>query len=321
MWHRVRLFLRQLRRRSVVFVIRMWKRHVRTTVSHSLPIPCIAVHFLPSSASTAARCEFVASLVRHFEEMGYSPHIWVKTPNSRQTRLFHKASSKEDLSEEIFLLSQRAPLWACRLPENAAAAAANAGASVLLLIDPGDDVATRCQFVMAVAEKDFRPEKVSKSTLRLLTHSDALVLLGFSPDQVRFIRQTYPATYIASWKLKNALNNNEKVIGFTWIRDAGAFYHALLEHPLNIEGFVPLSNRRRFKEKPLQTLSQTAAHHQARLVTTDKDALFLSAKMRHHVTVLPLTLHLEDAFLAALQKSWEEFLSLAPTSVAVKTAS
>lgn len=295
----VRRFLRKVRKQGVLLTVRLWRK-VALSKQRNRLIPSVAIRFLDQSVSQVARCEWVATIVQILESLDHVPHLWVRGPNARQTRLFHQVSAKESPSEEVLLLSHKAPVWMCRSPENAMTAAHHAGGTVLVLVDPREDALDASQFVVVVAEKDFQPLSASRKILHLVGNSDALVCLDMDSYTVSAIKKQYPATYAASWSLNHTFGEGEHFIGFTGMKDAGAFYRTLLQHSVRVEGFIPVNYHKNFKEKILNALASTASKQNVRLMTTDKDSFFLSAKMRHNVTVVPLVMVVERGFVNAL---------------------
>lgn len=297
--------LRWCRHLRKLFLVRWihWRRALGW-----LPLPAqegiltVSLRFIDSHLPLAARCAMVSTLVRTFEDLGYTVHVWLRGPNIRQTRLFHHLSTQEGLSEEVFLLSQTAPLWVCRFPENAFPAAHHAGATAILLVDPREETLHRSHLVMVAADKEFQLAKASKKSLHFLARSDAFVIVDATSAQVASLRQQYPATYAASWTLKPPIEASTPVIAFTGLQDAGAFYHVLLEHFVHVEGFVPVNYRKDRKERTLHALSQTAARQGFRLVTTSRDMYFLSVKMGYNVVSLSLELALEPEFVQSMRE-------------------
>ena len=319
---RVRHWVRQARKLVLIRWVR-WRRAWRGEHwpdQAGLFVP--SLRFLDQDISLVARCALVASLVKTFEELGYTPHLWLRGQNARQTRLFHELSSHEGNSDEIFFLSQTAPLWVCRSPENASTAARHAGATALILIEPREEIVERSHLVVVAAEREFSLATASKKHLRTLSHSDAFLVLEASSERLETLRQIYPATYAASWGIaQNPLSEETSVVAFTGLKDSGAFYHALRGYFKRVEGFVPISYKKDRKEKTVHALAQMASRQGARLVTTHRDAYFLSAKMSHNVTVLPLCVNVEEGFLQTLvERGFGVFSHKDPEQTALPSA-
>lgn len=315
--------IRQFRKRSFVFIIRCFKGRSKQLLEIFCPLPIIAIDSIGKSASITARCEFILTLAEELIQKGYTPHVWLRGMNTKQTRLFNKPRLQEGMSEEAFIISQKIPLWMCRFPENAAIAAAHAGATILLLDGRSDHCDKISQFSIILIEKEIQQDHFSGSLLYAFAHSDALVLLDISDDSnLLSLKQMHQVVYKASWLIETNIEPSTKLVGFTGLHDSGTFYHMLLKYKYNISGFIPLSYSNRHKDKQFHSLLQMAASHKALLITSDKDEPFLPQKMKHHISIFPLKMILDSKLIEQINfvcSSYKDFNSYTNTEDKVHT--
>jgi tetraacyldisaccharide-1-P 4'-kinase len=201
------------------------------------------------------------------------------------------------MNEEVFILSQTVPTWVCNSPANAVVAAAHAGATVILLNERSEHCDNMANFSIILVDKHVDN---NVHTVNLLAKSDAIVTLF--KDNIQELTSVYRHAFLATWEIMPNDLADTKVIGFTGLHDSGAFYYHLLMSGYNVKGFIPLPHLQR-QEKQLQTILQMAADSKSVLVTSDKDAPFLSKKMRRQVRVLPLRLKIDPRFFDMIEQA------------------
>ncbi|MDR1597345.1 MAG: hypothetical protein LBR89_00190 [Holosporales bacterium] len=276
--------------------MRCFKRSIRAKSITPAPIPLIAIDSIEKSTLAVEKMGVILSLAEQLTVHGHNPHVWIRSMNVRQARLVTAPSSPNGIGEDAFILSQTVPTWICSSPQTAAAAAAHAGASVLLLNERSERYDQIATFSIALVERDLG---ANVSASGLLAKSDGIITL--SHDNIHDLRQMNQSVYFVEWCIPAQNVPGASVFGFTGLHDSGAFYHSLLKHRYNVKGFVPLLHMQR-QEKQLQALLKMAASSGSILVTSDKDAPFLSKKMRRQVHVFPMSLNVDAALVNTIVK-------------------
>lgn len=305
---------RQLWDRALIFFLRMQRRvrqawrswqHRSSGVQAPISLPMIAVSGIGSATSSVAQYTVIAALANALRRHGQVPHIWIRGSNVRQTRFFHRPKTPNGLHEDAFILSQSLPLWICRHPEAAATAAAYAGATVLILAERGETTDTLAQFCMAIIDESAETLPLSfwNPYWSLLARSDAIVLIDGirgGLNQMEVLRSFQPLVWSVSWQLKGSTEANktcdeQPIIGFTGLNDAGVFFRALLKAQVALQEFIPLSYQGRRVERAVRALSQKA--QKRLLVTTSLDMLFLTSKLQKHVRSVSLQVDIPMALV------------------------
>lgn len=277
-------------------------------VQTSSSLPIVAVDGLGKTTSSAARCAFILALVRRLMQRGQAVHVWVRGPNTRQVRLFHKPKSPSGMGEEAFVLSQEIPVWVSKNPEGAIIAAAQAGADILLLANRSEVIDALAQFSIAVMDEGIGAVEPAgwEPYWPMLARSDALVLVDGVRDileGVEALQSFQSFLWKAPWTLKEGIavpSAERPLLAFTGLNDAGAFYRALLKEGVAVRGFTPLSYSGKRSEKALKALCKTAEAEKAALVTTEHDMPFLPAKVRKKVTSFPLRAEIPEGLVEAI---------------------
>jgi hypothetical protein len=236
------------------------------------------------------------ALAEGLRQRGQSPHIWTCEPNHRQTRLLYKPSSQSGLSEKSFILSQSFPTWIGRHPENAVSAAAQGGATLLLLDEKASNVSASPHFSIFLWDENTQEDKTfSDKVLHSLSSSEAVVCVKFEKETGLLFPHGYTPFYTTFWSLHSSeIPLETPLIGFTGLLSSGIFYQALLTSNYNVRGFVPLPTSKRQKESQFLALLKIAQAQNALLVTSQQDFFFLPKKFKSKVHVFSLKLVIDS---------------------------
>ncbi|MDR1907786.1 MAG: hypothetical protein LBQ43_02885 [Holosporales bacterium] len=295
---KIAFFIRQCRKRCVIFVSRHLKESTRQKSRISIPIPIIVIDSVDKSTMVAEKMGIILTLAEQLTLRGHKPHVWSKGAHARQARLLTAPTSPNGINEEAFILSQKIPTWVCSSPRNAALAAAHAGATILLLNERSERDDHLFSFSVALVERNIGTNAYASN---MLAKSDAIVSLV--PENIQELKQVYRAVYSAKWSIPHQnITQDVNIFGFTGLHDSGAFYHSLLKHKYNIKGFIPLLHLQR-QEKQLQVILKMASSSGGILVTSDKDAPFLSKKMKHQIHVFPMNLEVDMELVNLIEQA------------------
>jgi tetraacyldisaccharide 4'-kinase len=283
-------------------------------------IPVIAIGNLTVGGS--GKTPLVAALARHFTargetvailSRGYGGSLEVATRVTAK----HLASEVGDEPKELFDANVAAQIWVGARRAETARLAEVAGATLLLLDDGFQHVAlARDVDVLTVnALTGFGnglclPAGPLREFLSAADHADVLAVVGNGTPNLRGVTLPTHALPFAdddlSW-LKDG-----SVVAFCALGVPEKFFTRLREQGLNVVEALGFPDHHPYRAKDISLLDALATRHQARLVTTAKDAVKLPHVFRTRVAVvsprlkpeglLPLCHYLTERVTAARKR-------------------
>ncbi|BBK45119.1 tetraacyldisaccharide 4'-kinase [Allostella vacuolata] len=273
----------------------------RTAHPWRAPVPVVCIGNLTLGGT--GKTPVVLDLARRLAAR--RPHVVTRGYGGRLAgpeRVDPARHSAEDVGDEPLLLARRTPTWVARDRAAGARAAVRAGAGLLLLDDgfqnPG--LAKDLSLVVVDGEAGFGNGRVfpagplREPVARGLARADALVLMG---EDRHGIARVSPVPVLSARlvpRMPLAFAPLAPLVAFAGIGRPEKFFATLRRlgaDPVAEQGFP---DHHRFRVDELLRLEGLAAGLDARLVTTDKDAVRLPPSWRARVAVLRVGVEWED---------------------------
>jgi len=287
-------------------------RRVAQPPRFTADVPVICVGNL--NAGGTGKTPMVIALLERLGARGIAAHVVSRGYGGSETgplRVDQQVHDAAQVGDEPLLLASFAPVWVARDRAAGARAAQAAGAQAIILDDgfqnPG--VARDLNIVVVDARRGFGnglcipAGPLREPVARGLARADLLVSIGKPADQEHFIN---------CWGSKITLPHITGAIepietGMQW-QGLRALAFAGIGHPekffatLSDIGAVLVETHALDDHQPLSTallgrLSKAATQQDARLVTTEKDAMRLPPALRSEVLFLPVRLIIQDSAL------------------------
>lgn len=272
------------------------------------PVPTICVGNLTVGGS--GKTPMTAALVERLRAEGRVVHVVCRghggRPGPDPRRVDPARDSHREVGDEALVLAARAPVWVGRDRAALIAAAAAAGAEVVVMDDglQNPHVAPWCRIVMVDAVRGFGNGRlVPAGPLREpwetgLARGDLVVLVGEDAERERAIER-WPALAAALPARLVPVETGlplagEPVVAFAGIAHPERFFATLERLGARLVGAVPFPDHHSYAERILRRLRRQADVAGAMLVTTEKDAARLPPAWRREVMVVQVRLEPGD---------------------------
>jgi len=271
---------------------------LRRTVAHPYraPVPVICVGNLV--AGGAGKTPVTMSLARLLAERGGRPHVIAHGYGARAESPMCVDPGRHEaalVGDEALLIAARAPCWVGRDRVAAARSAAMAGAGVLLLDDGFQNPRIAKDLSLLVVDADYgfgNGRVIPAGPLRErvgagLARADAVVLLAAGSHSALALDFAGVPVLCASLDPVAAERFADMpVFAFAGIGRPEKFFATLRAIGAQLAGTQPFPDHHPYRVDEIAKLRQAACRRGARLVTTAKDAMRLSAELRAGIEVL-----------------------------------
>lgn len=283
------------------------RRMARAGALVSVPVICVG----NLVAGGAGKTPTVLALADLAASSGQRPFILSRGYGGRfagPVRVDPASHNASDVGDEPLLMAARYPVIVARGRIAGAKAAIDAGASLILMDDGLQNPALIKDVRIAVVDGDAGignglclPAGPMRAPLAAqLPHVDVMILIGEGApghalaDVAREAgKEVLNARIVADPAMAASLAGR-KVIGFAGIGRPDKFRQTLTDIGADIMAFEPFGDHRPYTPADLARLSALASHHNATLVTTQKDASRLGNMIPNGLIVLPVTLVFDE---------------------------
>ncbi|MGM0586755.1 MAG: tetraacyldisaccharide 4'-kinase [Pseudomonadota bacterium] len=292
-------------------------RRVARAPEWRAPVPVICLGNL--TAGGAGKTPAALAVLEALAARGVKAHALSRGYGGRAgragpRRVDPRGDTAAEVGDEPLLLAGFAPVWVCGDRVAAARAAAEAGAEALVMDDgfqnPG--LAKDLSILVVDAGAGFgNGRMIPAGPLREpvaagLARADAALILGAAPARAR-LRTRWPelerVELLEGEVVPREIGidwRGERVIAFAGIARPEKFFATLRGLGAELVAEHAFPDHAPFPPAALRRLEAEAARAEARLVTTEKDAVRLPADFRGKAMPLPVTLSLEAGDLGGL---------------------
>jgi tetraacyldisaccharide 4'-kinase len=280
----------------------IWWR-ARKVVPYRAPVPVVCIGNL--TAGGAGKTPMVAALLERLIARGLSPHVVSRGYGGKLIGP-HQVDPVRDhhgqVGDEPLLLASFAPVWVADDRTAGVKAAVAAGAELILLDDGFQSpfVSHDCSILMIDAGASFGNGRVipagplREPVVPGLARADVLVLVGTDSERGTAMKD-WPvlAGAVAARLVPRETGLSlvgEKVLAFAGIGRPGKFFATLKAMGAEIVEAVAFADHYDYPLAVLRRLQRRARSEDAMVVTTEKDAVRLTADFRREVVVVQVNL-------------------------------
>ena len=289
------------------------QRHYATPEKAAVPIICIGNLTVGGTGKTPIALTLAERLIHsgevvHFLTRGYggSEHGPLQVDLQRDTAA--------NVGDEPLLLAEIAPTWVARDRAEGAAAAARAGARLIIMDDGFQNPSLEKDFSLIIVDAAVglgNAKLVPAGPLRervadAVKRADAVMIVGRGHAADRMAARAASSALPVFRAILRAVNppnlDGKFVYAFSGIGRPAKFYATLNELHAVLVGTKDFADHHMFTEAEAQRLLITARDKNAMLVTTEKDRARLMAapegsaraRLRDSVTVVPVRALIDD---------------------------
>lgn len=275
------------------------RRHMARPATVACPVICVGNVTLGGAGKTPVSLDIATRLIAR----GASPHFLTRGYGGRQTgplRVDPDRHSARDVGDEPLLLARSAPTWIAKDRAAGAQAAVGAGASHIVMDDGFQNPGLEKTLSIVVIDAHsglgngcvFPAGPLREPLDAALARADAIVILGTgSTPGLDFATLRQPVLYgRLHAERPESLPPGTRCVAFAGIGRPEKFFETLSGLELELSLTREFPDHYRYRESDLDRLVRKAEALEAKLVTTEKDAVRLPARFRDTVTALPVSI-------------------------------
>jgi tetraacyldisaccharide 4'-kinase len=272
-----------------------------------VPVICVGNVNAGGTGKTPA----VIALAERLRDRGVAPHVVSRGHGGSlegPVRVDERRHNASEVGDEALLLAAFAPTWVARDRLAGARAAVAAGAEAILLDDGFQNPALAQDLSLVVVDAEWgfgNGRVVPAGPLREpvatgLARADFLLSVGSDAAQARFSERY--ADEIDRPRLQGRLEplptglplRGMPVLAFAGIGHPEKFFATLREMGADLRATHALSDHQPLPDALMTRMLREASALGAQVVTTEKDAVRLSAALRRKVMTVPVRLRIAD---------------------------
>lgn len=278
----------------------------RPTFSCPVPVICVGNINIGGTGKTPT----VIALVAALQMRGHHPAVISRGHGGQLQGPVQVDPTKHDASDvgdEPLLIAAFAPVWIAKNRAQAAQAAANSGADVIIMDDghQNPDVAKDFNIVVVDGKRGFGngrcfPAGPLREPISAgLSRANMVVVIGAPNKQLAHTLSTQadcPILYADLKPLETGMDwSGARVLAFAGIGHPEKFFATLRDLGAELCATVALDDHQNISSALITRLSTDAARMGAQLVTTEKDAVRLTQAQRSGILALPVRLEWQEA--------------------------
>ncbi len=272
----------------------------------NVPIICIGNIVAGGSGKTPVAIE-VGKIIGKFNKKyafvsrGYGGKI------TEPTKVDIKKHTAHDVGDEPLLLARAAPCYIAKNRIEGAKAAIKDGAEIIILDDGMQNNSIEKDLIIMTVDGGFGfgnglllPAGPLRGKLQdALQKVDATIIIG--KDKMQISNDIADKTPIIHATIKHTDNiDKNQYIAFAGIGRPQKFFDSLVEEGVEIIEEVSFSDHYKYKKKDIKKLFQLAEEKEAKLITTEKDAIRLSVEDREKIAIFPIEVKWSDEVITDL---------------------
>lgn len=285
-----------------------------------VPVPVISVGNL--NAGGTGKTPVVIALQQMLSALDKAPHVISRGYGGNlrgPVRVHERHHHADAVGDEPLLLSAFGPVWVARDRAAGARAAVAEGAGLLVLDDAHQNPALQKDLSLVVVDAAVGfgnrfciPAGPLREPVEAgLARADALVVIGSASERADFMGRENPTLPVLEAELRPLATGMPweglRVMAFAGIGRPEKMFATLRALGADVARTVALADHQLLTPALMQRLEREAASLNARLVTTEKDAMRLPPARRASVLTLPVRLGFRDP--AAVERLLSDVLA------------